>query len=244
MSNVTQKILISIAVAACVALAGAQGGQGGQGGQGRGQRGGFGQRGMMRGGGESGLVRRADVQKELGITDEQKTKLEEMATKEREARRAAFQNRSNDNGGAATGGGQQGRRMFDPAAMAKQREEQHKALAAILDAKQMKRLGELSLQQQGARALTQEETQKALGLSADQVAKIKDIQTKEGEAMQSLMEKMRNQELTREEMQASMEKNNKALTDELTKVLTTDQAAKFKEMQGAPFKFEDNNGGF
>lgn len=241
MSNVSQKILISIAVVACVAFAGAQGNGGGQT---RGQRGGFGQRGgMMRGGGESSLVRRADVQKELGITEEQKTKLEEMATKEREARRAAFQNRSNDNGGAATGGGQQGRRGFDPAEMAKQRAEQHKALAAILDAKQMKRLGELALQQQGARALGQEDTQKALGLSADQVAKIKDIQTKEREAMQSLMEKMRNQELTREEMQASMEKNNKALGDELTKVLTSDQAAKFKEMQGAPFKF-DENGGF
>jgi hypothetical protein len=127
--------------------------------------------------------------------------------------------------------------------MAERRAQQKKDLAAILNDGQMKRLGELLLQRESYNALTQEEVQKALNFTSDQTQKVKDLQTKAQEANQSIMEKTRNQEMTREEGQAARTKNTKTMNDELQKILTADQAAKFKEMQGKAFTFETTNGG-
>lgn len=233
MNKLVQRIFVAVALLSCVALAAAQGGGGGgQGRQGRGQRGGF------RGGNsELGLAMRADVQKELSVTDDQKTKLTDLQAKSRQG----------FGGGGAGGGGAAGGTRPDPAAMqkmmAERRAQQKKDLAAILNDGQMKRLGELLLQRESYNALTQEEVQKALNFTSDQTQKVKDLQTKAQEANQSIMEKTRNQEMTREEGQAARTKNTKTMNDELQKILTADQAAKFKEMQGKAFTFETTNGG-
>src|SRR5688572_18753546 len=116
-------------------------------------------------------------------------------------------------------------------------------LGTILNADQMKRLDEIGVQLAGNRALLLPAVQKALGLSEDTIKKAQDLQTKQGEANRSIQEKVMNQEISREEAQAAREKNNKALEDELVKLLTAEQAGKLKEMQGKPFKADPPGGG-
>lgn len=233
MNKLTQRVFALIALLSCVAMAGAQTGGGPGGGQGRGGGGGFGQgrRGGF-GGGELQLALRPDVSKEISVTDDQKTKLTDLQTKQREEMRGQFQP------GAERPSREEMQKM-----MAERQEKEHKALAAILNDGQMKRLGELRLQREGNSALSRSDTQKALGLTADQISKIKDLTQKQMEANQAIGEKVQSQEMTREEAMEARQKNMKTLQDEIAKVLTADQTAKFKEMQGKPFKFEQTGRG-
>ena len=177
---------------------------------------------------------RADVQADLQVTSDEKTKLEDLQAKQREARRAA--------GGGGFGGGQGGGQPDMEAMrarMQKQQEEDHAALAAILTPDQMTRLGEIRLQVLGPRALADAKVQKDLGLSDDQVAKIKDLGTKAQEANRDIRDKVQSGEMTREEAQTLNQKNQKILGEEYAKVLTSAQADKFKAMQGKPFKADE-----
>jgi hypothetical protein len=254
-----RRLFLLAALTLCAAFVFAQGaGPGGQGapggqrqGRGQGQRG-FGM--VQRGGfaqSEVQLAMRKDVQADLKVTAEQVKKLEELAAKQREARQGVGRrNRGGQPGGGQPGGqpggGQPGSNVDRDALrrmMEQQREETRKALAEILDAGHVKRLGEISLQLRGSRALLDPEVQKALGLSEDQAGKLRDLQRKQGEANQAILEKARNQEISREEAQASLEKNNKVLEEEMLKILTAEQAGKLKMMQGAPFKADPNEGG-
>lgn len=238
MNKFVQRMLVVVAALSCVALVGAQGQGGGQGRQGRGGGGGF-QRGQ-RGGGASelNLVMRADVQKELAITDDQKKKLEEYRDKSR-------QNGGGFGGGNGGGnnGGERPTMEEMQKRMAEMRAQQHKDLASIINEGQMKRLGELVIQREGNNALAQPEVQKALGFTPEQATKVKDLQQKQRDAGQALREKMQNNEMTREEFMEANQKNQKTMGEELAKILTSDQAAKFKAMQGKEFKFEETGRG-
>lgn len=217
--------LAVLALVSCVAISSAQGGGQG-GGQGRG-----GQRGNMGGGmvTEMTLAGNPSAQKELELTDDQKSKITELATSLRPQR---------GQGGGAQGGGQQ-----DRDAMMKAREEAaakaHTALAGILDEKQMKRLGEMVIQVNGA---NDPKTQKALGLSEDQISKIKELNTKAQAANRALGQKVQDGDMTREDMMATMTKNAATLKSEIEKVLTPEQAAKLKEMGGKPFTYVPSMG--
>lgn len=206
--------------------------QGGGGGGGRG----FGQgRGMFGQGGVTQLATRADVQRDLAVTDDQKSKITALNEKLREDRRNMMQD--------LMGGGGPPDQNEVRAAMEKFNAKAKEELAKILTADQMKRLDEINVQISGNRAIQQPAIQKALGLSEAQVKQINELQQKQQEAMRSLFEKVQNQEITREDMQASMQKNNKTMDDELAKILTADQAAKLKEMGGKPFKADPPPGG-
>ena len=227
------KALVIAALLAITAVSMAQGGGQGRG-QGRGQ-------GGMRGGGmnsPAGLVNRADVQKDIKVTDAQKAKLDEYQTKQREEQRARMEEMRNGGGG---GGG------FDREAMQKMMAEnqakQEKAIKEILDEKQWTRVRQIWVQLQGNRAILNAEVQKELKLDDAQVTKIKELQTKAQEANQSVMERVRNQEITREESQEINRKNNEAMGTELAKILTTEQAAALKAMGGEPFKADPPAGG-
>lgn len=237
MTTTVNRAFLVGALLICVALVGAQtgnGGNGGGGGRGAGRqgRGGFGQQGRNGAGSELTLALRKDVQADLVVTDDQKTKLTDLQQKQRDARRAA--------GGGQRGAGGAGGGQVDPAERQKRAEEQraqtHKDLAAILNDGQMKRLGEISIQLRGNRAILDPEVQKTLGLSSDQTAKIKDLQDKQTEANRSVFEKVRNQEISQDDARKSMETNTKAMDTELAKILTSDQAAKLKDLGGKPFK--------
>ncbi len=237
MMRFNSKLLVATAILACVAIAPAQG-QAGQGGGGRqgGQRGG--QRGGGRNGGLLFTALRKDVQADLAVTDDEKTKLTELGDK---ARAAATALRGNRNGGAA-GGANGG--TVDREAMLKQimeqREQQKKDLAAILTPDQMKRLEEISIQMRGVGAVSDPEVQKALGLSSDQTTKIADLQKTQRDANASIRQKVGSQEISRDDATAATKKNTDTLTAELGKILTSEQSAKLKEMGGKPFKADPN----
>jgi hypothetical protein len=218
-------VIVAMAALACASFAQGGGEQGGR------------RMGMMRGGmmaPMSMLVNRADVQKELGISVEQRSKLRELQDKMQEERRAQFEN--------MRGGGPP-----DPEAMRKMFTEMeaksNQALSEVLSPEQLKRLKELSLQRSGMRALMNPNVQKELGLSAGQIAKIDELQTKQRDAMQAVMEKMRNGEIEREELRDLFEKNNRIMDDELGKLLTDAQRAKLDEMKGKPFTFDPDEDG-
>jgi len=215
-------ILIVGIASAFAASAVAQGFGGGGGGQRRG--------GGMFGSGPGALLARSEVQAELKLTDDEKSKLTDLNDKVNQDRRDMFQNSNGDFQAA----------MAD---MRKKQPEWDKQYMGLLTADQQKRLTELVVQREGNSIALDANYQKDIGITDDQKAKLKDLQDKQQEAMQALMEKMRNQEITGEEMRASMTKNQQTMKDEIDKILTDDEKAKIKTMMGAPFKFQDDNGG-
>ena len=199
-----KKLLVIVAVTALVGSAMAQPGGGG----GRGQRGGG------RGGNMNtpvGLLNRADVQKDLAITDDQKAKMQD-------ARQAA-------------GDDQQAMR----AAMTKVTEEISKEQLAVLTDDQKKRLTEIFIQVRGTQSILNADVQKAIELTDDQKTKIADLQKRQQQANQEIRAKQQDQTIDQQEAQAQMQKNNKVLAEELEKVLTDAQKAKLKDMGGKPF---------
>jgi hypothetical protein len=223
------KLFFAAALMTSAALVFAQGGGGGGGGRG------FGQGRGMGGQSPAQMASRADVQRDLAMTDDQKSKVAALSDKMNEERRAMMQE--------MRGGGDQPDMTAFRAAMEKFNAKSKEELAKILTADQMKRLDEIGVQIQGNRALLVPAVQKALGLSEETIKKANELQTKQNEANMSIFEKVRNQEISQEEMRAAMEKNNKALNDELGKLLTPEQAAKLKEMGGKEFKADPPRGG-
>jgi len=240
-----KRILVFALVVACaVALAQGPGpGGDGQGGQ-RGGRMGM-QMGMQRGGGIR-LITRPDVQKELAVTDAQKTKIAELFP---DRRAGGPGGPGGPPGGPAAGpqggpppGGQAAgpRGGFDPAEMQARQAEQEKKLQAILNETQWKRFNELRLQRDGVNALMRPEVAKEVGLSEEQTKKLQDIQQASREGMREAMMAARESgDMDREGMMAMMEKSRKESEAKMLAVLTEPQKVKWQAMQGKPFKFEE-----
>lgn len=129
-----------------------------------------GDRGGPRGGpggpGGPSLINAAPVQKELNLSESQKSQLKKLDASMAQKRRAAMPRR-----------GQQG--AFDPekmrSAMDKLRHEQVEGIAKILEKKQKDRLAEIELQREGFFALAKPEIAKKLKLTPDQSAKVTSV---------------------------------------------------------------------
>lgn len=246
-SNLSRILAVTVCAAALVGSALAQDG-GGQGQRGNRQRGGFGRNGQAS---LTQLALRSDVQTDLGVNDDQKSKLTELRPQRGQGRRNGGNGGGNDangngNGGNGRNGGRrQGGGGFnaDPAAIAERRAAEKKTLEAILNADQMKRLEEIRIQLSGDQAIVDPEIQKQLGFSDDQVRKVKDLQEKFQSAMRTMREKMQNGDLDRQGMMDAMQTNTKVLREELHKIPTSAQADKLKSMGGKPFKADEQRGG-
>jgi Spy/CpxP family protein refolding chaperone len=212
-----KKFILTIAIVGIVGSSFAQGG-------GQGRRGGFGMMGRG-GGGVAQLLQREEVQTELKLTDDQKTKLSGLQQKMMEKMREMFQ-------GGERPSQEKMRELFTKAA-----EDTQKEVDTILTPEQSKRLKELGVQRAGNMAVLNPVTAKELGLTEEQNAKIKTLQTKQGEANQAIGEKMRNGELEGREGFEKMQANQKVFDEELGKILTDAQKTKLKEMGGKPFTF-------
>lgn len=217
---------LGVAVAALALISGAYA-QGGGRGQGGGQGRMFGG-GMMGGGGQSysQLLSRKDVQDDLKITAEQKTKIDQAAQKAREEMQGRMEE--------MRGGGGDPQAMRE--AMQKFQKEQDAKVLAILDKEQQARLKEISIQLRGNRALLDADVQKELGLSPEQKQKIKRLQDQQQEQIQNMMEEMRGGGGDREGMREKMQQMQTKMNEDLGKILTPEQAEKFKQMGGKPFK--------
>lgn len=201
----------------------------------RGGRGGF-FGGRFGGDNVSSLAGREEVQEELKLSDEQKTKIREVLETARSDRRAAaegfnFREASEEERAAM-------REKMEQAS--KKADEQ---VLAILKEDQQKRVKEIALQQQGIDALRDPEVIKALGIDEEQKAILTGILEKRDEKAQALFASAREggQEGFREAFQKRRELTEEAEKDAMA-VLKDDQKAKFTEMKGKPLELR--RGGF
>jgi len=217
-----KKIILSIVVMMAAVASFAQGGGGRQG-------------GMMAGlqNNPLMLLTREDVQEDLGLNSDQKLKVAEFFAPDamRERMMSVFQNSGMSFEDMRS---EEGRKKMQDI-MTKQMDSMKKEVESWLTPEQTKRVVEISLQVNGFRSILNKDVAKSLEITSAQQAKIDGLQKASGEAMQALMQKMRDQELSREEMQEKMKKNNDIMNVELGKVLTDNQRAKLTEMGGKKF---------
>jgi Spy/CpxP family protein refolding chaperone len=190
------------------------------------------QMGGMRAAGGLMLLRSPDVQKDLKITDEQKTKLEDAVKKETEKRQEQF--------AAMKEGGFDKDKM--QAAMKEMAEAADKTVKEILNADQQKRLKQITWQQAGSAAFSDKDVESALKLTDEQKDKIKGLNEEMGEDMRNIA---RESQGNREEMQTKMTALRKETMEKAEGVLTADQKKSFTAMLGAKFegKIDTNMGG-
>lgn len=143
------------------------------------------------------------------------------------------QGQQGQGGGRGQGGGMQG---FDPSQMADAMKEAEKAITDVTTDEQEARLFQIGLQTAGGRALFREDVQKKLDLKAAQKKSLMDLQTGMNSANMELFQRMRDQEITREELTAAMTKNTEILNTESIKVLTAEQKSAFEAMKGPKFE--------
>lgn len=173
------------------------------------------------------LVRISEVATELKITADQKTKLAALQTD--------YKTAVTKQGEEARDKGLGWEEMMK--AMQKVNDDFTAKLNAVLTEDQQKRQFELSVQQAGSMALFLPEVQKRLAITDKQKEAMKDLTTKQQQANMVIYQKIQSQEITREDAQVSIKKNTEILGKELAKLLTEEQAAKYKLMPGKPFTF-------
>ena len=163
------------------------------------------------------------VQKELELTDEQKTKVAQ-AVKESSAAmgnnipRLARQN---------LGPGEMQAKMLE--SMKKSQDQFLAKIGKILLPKQLERLKQIYLQAEDSKALMNPDVIKALKITGEQQAKIK-----------SIIDEAENK--IREEIASSgMIKSPKDLNRKLLDVLTAEQRAEFENLKGAKFDSGSSN---
>jgi hypothetical protein len=185
------------------------------------------------------LLMRADVQEDLALTDDQKDKLAPYS--DQQGMREKFMKAMQDAGMSFEDfRSEEGRKKMQPI-MEKMMADLTKEIEGIMTADQSKRLKQISIQFYGNRSvMTNKDLQKSLEITDDQKAKLEALQKAQGEAMRSLGEKMRNQELSMEEFQARMKKNDEIMNVEIGKVLTEAQRTKLTEMGGKKFVRKDD----
>jgi hypothetical protein len=206
--------------------------------------------GMFGGGGGAGggmtlmLVRMPEVQTELNLTDDEKTKLTSLGDEMREKMQDVFGQINFQDMQNATPEEQQKFRDDLGKKMADATKGLDDKVGGILDATQSKRLHELVLQRQGAAALTRPEVVKQLTLTPDQVTQITKIQKDAAPTMASMprMDPDQSPEERRTAMQAAFKKmqaqGQKAQKDSLA-VLNDDQMLEWTKMCGKTFKFPE-----
>ena len=214
------------------ALSFAQGpGGGGRGGRG----GGFG------GGGVSGLLLMAEVQKEVSITDEQKAELTKIGEAARGTAGAGGFNREEFEKLSEE---ERNKRFAEMRTAGEERAKKaDEAIKALLKPEQWARLSELRVQREGVRAWSREDVQKQLGLTEEQVAKIKTLNDAQGQGGPG--GGRGGQDLSEEEQRKAQEERaarRKAYDEGMATVLTADQKAAWEKMQGAKFEFPARGG--
>lgn len=163
------------------------------------------------------LLSQKSVQDELKLSADQVSKVEEAAKKEADARQ-----------GLRNLGQDEQRAKFR-----EMRTASDKVVADILKPEQTKRLKQITLQQEGSRALAEPEVAQALNLTDDQKTKLRTIAEESGRQMRELFQGGQNTGAREKLAELRKSTNDKAMA-----VLTDEQKSKLKELQGEPFKGE------
>lgn len=187
------------------------------------------------------LVGIPEVQKELVLSDQQKQDVGDLMAEMQKQMRSSM---AGINFQELQDMSEEERQKVFADARKKSEDANNKAeqkLGKILDEKQLGRLNQLRLQREGIAAFNRPEVAKQLGLSEDQIAKIRKIQEQGrpgfgapgGPADQDPRDFMARMQKQREKVQADV---LAALTDE--------QRTKWAEMKGKEFKFPQPQFGF
>jgi hypothetical protein len=179
-----------------------------------------------------------EVQTELGMSDEQKTKANDLGL---QLRQEAFEIMS---GLQDLTPDEQKEAMGEVMNMiAEKGKEVEGRLDELLDDKQAVRLKELSLQARGAQALEDEDVIAALKITDDQKKKLTEIRETGLEALQAAFGKLREAGGDQGELRAKMQKLREELNEQALAVLTASQRSQFDKMKGTAFKFPPRRGG-
>ncbi|MGV3615590.1 MAG: hypothetical protein ACO1SV_09675 [Fimbriimonas sp.] len=255
------RLFVASAFAVVAAAASAQGfpggGHGGPGGPG-----GHGGRMMGRGPGMMAhgvapidmLVMREDVQADLQLTDDQRSKLEGLRESSRPPMGHGGRGPGRHGGpggpdGRGPGGhmgggmgGHMGGHMGGDKAFDEMRKKNEAAVDAILTVEQRNRVRQIAVQLAGNGAIHDATVQQQLGITTAQKTKIKSLLDQVAAANRAAMEGARNGDLDREAVHAKMKGNQDTLNAELGKLLTSDQALRLKALGGKPFQATDPMG--
>lgn len=169
------------------------------------------------------LLDRGDVGKELKLTKEQSAEIKKLAKAHQEKVQALAKAGADPNNlGAAFGSMKQ---------LEESTQEASAKAVAVLDAGQALRFAGLRLQFVGPKLLQEAEYAKMLDLSEEQQAKIKEIA---GSEMGRIMSAMQGGGGGRDAAN-KMKEAIKSISAEITALLTPEQAAKYKEIEGKEF---------
>ncbi len=232
MSARVRKIGIGIAFGALVSMAAVAVAQP------PGGRGGLRGRTIAGGMGGLGLLRMEQVQKELSLSEQQKTKLQELAEKTREEARERFS-------GARDLSQEERRKRFEDMReeMQERAEKLQKQITEILKPEQVKRLRQIELQQQGPAALMRPVVAETVGLTDEQKEKLQQIASDTREKMRGIFEEMRGGDRERRgerggEVREKMQQIRQEGEKEAMAILKPEQKQKLGEMMGEPFELD------
>lgn len=189
------------------------------------------------------LLATPEVQKELGVSDEQKGLIEDMMTDIRNQMQQGGRNQ----GGAGNFQNlseEERRKLFEEGR--KRMEEFNKKaeemVNMVLEPRQTERFGQLRLQRSGVSAFNRSEVAEKLGLTQDQKDKMKKIQD-DARPDPSAFANIRDlsEEERREAFTKMREKGEKANADILN-LLKTEQKETWAKLQGKKFEFPQQQG--
>ena len=174
------------------------------------------------------LIRRADVQKELGIDEEQQQKLKDVlvdSLKEMQTAAQALQ-------------GERTREKFVEYQknMRKANKMVEDQLDVMLKPEQAKRLMEITLQIQGVNALNTPPIIKELNISKEQRAAIQKVWVEAANKRRKLRSEALAAKIDRKQYAQKLQETNKEVTKETMEVLSKEQKEKLQKLKGKPFK--------
>ena len=189
-----------------------------------------------------GLLQSPRIQKELSITEEQKTQLQELSQRVRKQFRDRF------NGLENLSKEERRKRLDDiqktmPQDMKKRMDLMRKGIAEILTVEQQKRWRQIELQQEGPMALERPDVAEAVGLTPEQKSKIAQVNRETQDKTQALFQEIRNGDRqSRNERIAQLRGKSRQISDEGDKtamaILQPEQKKKLAELLGEPFQME------
>ena len=169
------------------------------------------------------LLRQDEVKTDLQLTDDQKNKLAEIQSGMRQKFMDAMQNVGEDQAAREKAGADVMKSVSDE-------------IYKVLTADQQKRLKELNLQKVGYPIIaTDKDLQNQLGLSDAEKAKIAALNDQADAANKAVGAKLQSQEIQMDDARAAFTKNSEALKSGIEGILSADEKAKFKTLQGKPF---------
>ena len=203
--------------------------------------------------GIAGLLRSEQVQKEVNITEDQKSQLTKMVEEQMAQMRERFAGRGGENREELSEAERQARReefMKEAQERAKKTEEK---IRGVLEPEQFKRLKQIELQQQGVEGMRRPDVVQALGLSEEQIQELKELfegvrkQREEiSQESRALFQGFRDAsederaELRKkgEQFRARGEELQKEVQKKAMGVLNDEQKGKLKGLMGEPFKLD------